>query len=498
MTTVNNELAIIEEWAEYLFDYELINTINVRKVKKKAGDREGIRKFLDDLTKTGNVGKKDIGLIIKTPYGGESEFIVAGPTFAALLIKDYELAAKVLKWEKKPNIYGCFLDLGRNKDWTEHVSLVQLFAVDLEIPSQLAELLRKKMRKEANYNPDNMLFYNYLLKKADEEFARIGEGFYFGPDDHVIVPYAKKLVSMRKAYPSFFEDMMIRLKTEQYICSTAGSLNSTKDISSLFRFLYRYYAKDRKTVIRYFAEQTKVECYQINNSFFDEPLPRHYVEDASLVYKLVKDDEDDVKEYLTVLLYVSTVTDNRQINRIIKRLLGDPGRKTPDVDELILDLSVLSDRREFREIFSGSSDGYTYMKYLGKIVRQYARMTAKRICVSSDGNLMKQFYIAVNDMEDMFEFRTFDITEEQMRAELAGYRNSIKDLLSVTEIKGENSQPKRTEEAFLKLSDEELLVQLFEKKILSGSKSSDYIKKAIKNGQLSLVPCITAFSENNK
>lgn len=499
----SREPMIIEEnFHDYGWCNQNSGILITKKSKDRAKDFDTIKEYLNEIA-DGNKDHK-IGIYMKVPYADKECYVVVGPTFAALMLRDYELTERVLQREKKLELEGYIItckDYNKQGIW---ICLDELFLADMSIPAQLLKSLHEKIVKKRGYTVLCDICGNDLLQVMDAGFTECYD-FGFGKGK---APFGNRFECLKKKCPEMFEAMIEKMATDQQCRSVIADRYERDDAVAMCRLIYRYSGNRHKEVLEYFRTETQIIK---NECIFPHPVPEYYGKDAKAVYRLLKGDKDVLKEYARILLYVTTIHDIREINRIAKEILNDRSNSDWTVDDLRLlfygkpnsdpIFADLHNNRIPLAVEGSIPLGEYYVEYLAKLMAKIKAFTGKKLTISGSSALMYEYFKAVEDFDFVAEnipsmnspFGSPFVQDPEDR--VRDFRKIMKQFISKID-NYEYSEPRtRYETLLVKLADEELMVWHFEKGMLRTDKIPDYIQTAIKLKRTYLLPCLTAYQD---
>ncbi len=472
-------------------------------IVKTTDNTDEIREYLDRASDSKR--KRNILVLMKEPYrtsGGiewnVGDHAMVGPTFAALLLKDYDLARKLLKWEKKLLLNGHIYqvdDLFPRWIPTYYIVCIQeLFVVDPDIPEDIVMELDRKIRQNGEYCVFSDMYTNdymgFIGKKPYPETI-------FCCDTESVKPYYSTIIErLRKEYPIVFEALLTDILQINWCGNDMKRYFNAKDLSAILRMICKYRSEEKEHIFRWFEEETSAVRGGRHHMFFYPPLPKRYINDVKMLYTVLKNSPEYFVEYMKIVTFLAMESNDEELLRIVKKVIRDKSLGL-DVEALAL---YIWDIPEMHPLYQEIRNEYShkdYLDYLANLIILFKKIKKEKICLSSESEIMRNYYSAVTNMGVRLDFWPCGI--ENKEEEHRSFREKMKKFLSsidriicddlITSLREEGY-----ERALMDIGDEELIVQNFECGLLRQDNCDRYIKWAVEYKSSQLIPAIIAFS----
>ncbi len=485
-----------------------LTELDRRKLLRAAGKYESIKEYL--ISVKNGIYPDNIGILLKLPYTSYKRYCMVGPVFAALLLREYNLAKELIDRIRNFEFCGLFLNDGydtySDSVFTDdHIWIPQLFLADLNIPSDiLLKLLDRLENDHITVSYYKEMLDNDLLRMLNRDYEYNYGNDPFSDTDKDSAQgslYEKLCKKCPRAYEWLFKPFVTGIGSEDI--SIYGNL---KWIQKLRDTVYRHYSENNSVILGMFTLEVRkfIEVYCVRLITEKECL-RLY-KSACFVLSKITEDEALLKWYLKLILFMLNVfdhkekfriwlwTDEREIligNKLVKLLkkgMSIPSAKSFDAEDLCMHNGTREGNIYFEDDICRLYmyyPGYleTYKKYLGKKtdINAVGDMFAKhlqQIC-------FRDFFITereIYDFKQALKIFFFNVDRFYLKP---GYKKR--------EINAVWKKYKDNLKNILDIADEEIILLGFKKHLLTEENIEMYIEMAIQSKQTSILPCLFAY-----
>ncbi len=499
---------IFEGNVQSILDHGFCREDEYSVVETSIAEQEDIKSPEDCLKVISKWNIKNLVVVIKDPYRSdrdldwEFDHVVVGPLFAALLLKEYDTARKLLAKNPRPLIKGRVVNVC--DDGTlftgEDIYMGQLFLVDPDIPDDLVADIHEMIVRYYGYDLNTDLFENKYLQMTDP--MQKSENYFWGDEREAEPYFARKLQTLRRNYPIVFDCLFDMLTGGNISADFFGNYLNDSDRSMIMRMVCKYRSDDHKSMLFWFEEETKELFSDCFAAFLFCGVSKSYLTDVKAVYKYLKDDKEYYPRFVKAVTMMAIRFGDEQLAKIAQRAICGKGPVKFTIEDLALNLwgDGMTDP-EISPLYAEIKNNFSsddYIDYMIKFMKMYKRCTKKKICLLPDSQIMKNYYSTVRSKDTMLMWADYeDPFQPAQYVDVESFREKIKGFLGLVDSVERENDPFRMstyDMPLLRIADEELIVQNFEKGLLLGEKADEYIKELIKTERTSLVPAVTAFA----
>ncbi|MCR5106797.1 MAG: hypothetical protein K6B28_01400, partial [Lachnospiraceae bacterium] len=404
----------------------------------RAGEKyESIKEYLTAV-KNG-IHPDNIGILLRIPYTSHKRYCMMGPAFAALLLREYDLAKELIERGKTFEVCGLILDnefgsLSDSVFVNGYIFITQLFLADLKIPEDiLLKIIDRVEKDHLTVSYHKALLDNDLLRMLDSDYEyNYGNDPFSGNDKdrRRYNLYEKLYKKSPEVFEWLFKPFVYGLGSENL--SPYGNI---KWIQTIGETVYRHYSESNMVILGMFTSQAGkfMEVYGLRGVTEREFLSLY--KSACFVLSKVKEDEALLKWYLKLILFMLNVIEHRDKYSIwvwtegIETLIGNKlakllkkGMNTPAAQNFdIEDLCMHAGSREGALYFN--NDICSFYSYYPGYLETYRKYTGKRTVIDVGGDIF------IKHAEQIGNAGLF-VNE----AEIRNYRQELKSFIFNTDV----------------------------------------------------------------
>ena len=472
-----------------------VGELDKRKLHRLARAHDAVKSLLV-MTRDKEVDP-DYGVFMQIPGDFNSRYVIAGPVFAAMLLKEYDLAKELLEVEKPLHQKGfvareeCRSDL----EWTEWVWLSQVMVADADIPGDLLLKLHKSIKSNGGYGAGDITVNNGLREILD--YVRKGYIDAVSPEE-MSWPEKKGVELLENKCPEAFadilEDMKDSIGVEQYVRGA-----DAKSAAAVARFIYEKSSDDPWVVMKFFELETRNVSAEAAWGFSLTEFPKYYFEDVKNVMKLVKYDGVALKHFVKILLLVGTHFSQEPCLKLASGILKK--KKNWVIEDIIygynedLESNIVHKMGKTDPFITLDTEDMAKMGYIEYLIQvlSLVKKTMDRQIFLNDVSFIFNGYMncaitwaRYNSVNPMDPFENNSAYKEIVR-KINGF---LKEFLLIVDTFAVNTPNAEYESMIIQIADEELMQIHFDKKIIHRERAKDILQKAVEQNRVAIIPCI--------
>ncbi len=487
------------DWVSVIESSEFIDD----KTKNKAAeDLNVIHEYLKGVRNGTNPAA--VGILMKIPYTKQDVYCIVGPTFAALLLRKYELAGEIMDQEEFEE-YGVVLDDFYNDSscdiFYDHsqIHISELILADMKIPASLMEKMVDQFNRRGIVSVDgsNITANRMMNILGPSDFYR--DPFF--EDDHE----SKRVNRYEKIFnkcPDMFDWLfdIIAFRIGGYRFFNTYGLNWVLELGDT---VYSHYGFECKAVLGMFAEETK--CYLTSRGSGDHKKAARFCKAANFVLNKISSDRELLRCYLKLILLVINVVENslmftcfsdsenkpypivKRLTRILDKVRTLQMNADFTAEELCV--SPNNDPERFSINNAVNIDETYYANYL----EVYKKYFNNRIEIDTNGELFNDFITRIRHTGMYVIFGNNPFGNEKRDSDVASLKRFIFNTDSFKVDNIESAETAYVMNGIMELADEEIIILCYKKHLFEKENTQIYINIAINNKKYALLPCLSAY-----